>query len=290
MNLVGLMPIRNEAWVCGLSIRAALKYCDALVILNHASTDNTLDIIGEVADEHPGRIMLLHEPDGTWAEMAHRQRMLEAARKLGASHVCIIDSDEVLTGNLAGVIRAYIEQLQPTQMLRTAMYNMVGSHDRYGADESYWSLAETMLAFADHPSLHWRAENGYDHHHREPYGASKGAKLPRDCGGVMHLQFVYLRRLIAKHALYKVTETIRWPHKSRAEIDRMYSDAPKWARRTVTAQAPETWWEPYQRLLPYLDLKHEPWQEQACRQMIEKYGADRFSGLDLFGLVGTVNA
>jgi hypothetical protein len=42
-------------------------------------------------------------------------------------------------------------------------------------------------------------------------------------GGIMHLWGLNERRLIAKHAAYKMTETLRWPNKPRSEIDRMYS-------------------------------------------------------------------
>ena len=55
MNLVAVMPLRNEAWIVGLSARVALKWCDGLVCLLHASTDGTADIIADVAREQRRR-------------------------------------------------------------------------------------------------------------------------------------------------------------------------------------------------------------------------------------------
>ena len=132
-------------------------------------------------------------------------------------------------------------------------------------------------------------------------------------GGTMHLWGASERRLKAKHALYKMTETLRWPDKPRHEIDRMYSLAfdPRLATsfsgcrqyridlakaRSVAGEGapaqfdqvwiygrtPDAWWAPYQEWMPYLDIDAVPWQEQACRNLYAAHGAQRFSGLNLF--------
>jgi glycosyltransferase involved in cell wall biosynthesis len=51
MKIVTIMPVRNEAWCLGLTARAALMWCDELVILDHASTDRTAEIASEIAGE-----------------------------------------------------------------------------------------------------------------------------------------------------------------------------------------------------------------------------------------------
>src|SRR5215475_6624079 len=104
MKLVGLMPFRNESWVLGLSARVALQWCDELVMLDHASTDDSRDIAMQVMSETK-RAVILYEYDTAWHEMRHRQRMLEEARALGATHIAIIDADEVLTANLIRRVR-----------------------------------------------------------------------------------------------------------------------------------------------------------------------------------------
>src|SRR5271154_3836415 len=94
------MPVRNEAWILGLSARVALMWCDELVIRVHGSTDASHEIAVEVQGEHPGRVHALLHHGTQWDEMRHRQNMLEVARDAGATHIAIIDADEVLTGNL----------------------------------------------------------------------------------------------------------------------------------------------------------------------------------------------
>ena len=54
----------------------------------------------------------------------------------------------------------------------------------------------------------------------------------------MHLWGVSEKRLVAKHALYKLTERIRWPEKPVEEIDQMYSWAIHGAANYGT---PATW-------------------------------------------------
>ena len=129
MNLIALMPACNEAWILGLSLRVALRWCDSVVVLNHASTDCTAGILDAISDEHPNRVAILNVEDPTWNEMLHRQAMLDVARRLGATHCAIVDADEVLTSNLVGLIKIQLEQLAPGGFLQVPMRNMWRAHD-----------------------------------------------------------------------------------------------------------------------------------------------------------------
>ena len=53
MKLVGMMACRNDSWVIGLSLRVALMWCDEVVVLLHACTDRSEDIVREVNKETP---------------------------------------------------------------------------------------------------------------------------------------------------------------------------------------------------------------------------------------------
>ena len=96
MRIVSITPARNESWVLGFSLRAALRWVDHAVVLVHASTDGTLDVARAVQVEHVGRVTIIEESDPVWREMAQRQRLLDTARACGATHVANIDADEVL--------------------------------------------------------------------------------------------------------------------------------------------------------------------------------------------------
>ncbi len=283
MKLVGILPARNEEWVIGASLRAALMWCDEVVVLNHASTDRTGNITNKVIDEC-GRVAVWYEDHPHWSEMSHRQKLLDLARDRKATHVAIIDADEILTGNLLPNIRNYIEILQPGETLQVGMLAMWRALDYYRVDTSIWSNRyDLTLAFADSPDLAWRTTNGYDHHHREPHGSFRKRLDPLP-GGVMHLQWCSWRRLKAKHARYKMDERLKYPQKPVAEIDRMYSLALN--ERGLNVQlVPESYWKPYEHLRKYIDLESEPWQEQQCKAWAAEHGKERFAGLDLFGIV-----
>jgi hypothetical protein len=294
MRLIGMMPCRNEDWILGLSVRAALMWCDALVILNHASTDKTAEIVCEVQAQFPGRVHCFSDSDQQWREMDHRQELLNVSRACGATHLAIIDADEVLTGNLLDSIRTHIESMPRGCILQLPGYNLRGGLDRYHAN-GIWGQRWFSTAFQDDPLLGW---SGDRFHQREPGG--KVMHQVRDImqgqGGIMHLWGASERRLIAKHAAYKMIETLRWPDKSKQEIDRLYNLAfvpsanmqcdQNWRYAAVPAE----WWAPYSDLLSCVKLDAVPWQEEMCRTFHVEHGADRFAGLDLFGVAEPIHA
>ncbi len=303
MKLIGLMPVRNEDWVLGLSLRVALLWCDEIVILLHECTDGSQDIVEQVIRENErGRIHVLRE-SGEWTEMAHRQKMLEHARAKGATHIAITDADEVLTGNLLPVKPNDVSVLwgvsvlepqygPPLEILHLPGYNLRGSMSRYH-NNGIWGNRWFSLAFRDYPVLHWPGDR---FHYREPQGAPLTPYRPiqQGEGGLMHLWGSSERRLRAKSALYKITERLRWPEKPVASIDHMYSWAihgdanePRYGTPATWtyANVPDAWWAPYASLMKHLHVEAEPWQEREIQRLVAKHGIEMFAGLDLFGCV-----
>jgi hypothetical protein len=237
--------------------------------------------MADIALQHPGRVTILKEY-GKWDEMAHRQRMLETARDFDhqATHIAMIDADEVLTADSMPIIRKDIEMLQPGVMLYASMFNMRGTHLTYHTN-GVWGNRQLSIAFKDTPAAHWQGDT---FHHREPHGVYwRHIQSPAK---VMHLWGVTERRLIARHALYKVTEAQRWPNKPRASIDAQYNLAikpratdPEW----TFATAPDKWWCAYSRLTRHMDLDRVPWQEAEVRRMLAA-DPSLADGLDLFGV------
>jgi hypothetical protein len=295
------MPCRNEDWVLGLTARAALMWCDALVVGDHASSDSTGAIIDEVTNEFPGRVVKFEFHDQMWDEMIHRQFLLFAARSHCPTHIAIIDADELLTGNLLPCIRTHIAAMPRHGLLELPQICPRVLIDRMHAS-GVWAEQHTPVVFADDPALKWEnAADGYAHHHRAPSGRKLLPFRPirRFQGGLLHLQFLDDRRLRAKQCLYKLQDTLRWPaRKTPAEINRQYGyavygcDVGKvMTPHAVQAQhrfadVPAEWWEPYRALMQYLHPEAEPWQLAECRKLWAEHGAAKFAGLDLFGVVG----
>jgi hypothetical protein len=282
VKLVGILPVRNEDYILGLTLRAALMWCDLVIVLEHCSYDRTSEILDEVLAEEPRRLHIEVNHYSDWHEMEHRQRLLDVARFHHATHIAIIDADEILTGNLLPRIREFVEATPKGAMLQVPGYNL-----RHGINEYHsngiWGNRWFSAAFPDSPRFGWAGDR---FHSREPGQFQSFRPIRQGQGGVMHLWGASEKRLVAKHRLYRVTERIRWPDKPVAEIERMYSwatdgsgnkgDTPaEWE----FAPAPIEWWSPYAHLLRHLDVNAEPWQDAEADRLIAEHGIDYFKGL-----------
>jgi hypothetical protein len=322
MRLIGCMAVRNEAWILGLTLRAALMWCDEVVVLLHACTDASEEIAVEIGEETQ-RVAVLTEPLESWDEMRHRQRMLDFAREYEkATHIAIVDADEILTGDLLGYentgvcckgaeiqsgrccIRGAVEATPKGSCLQLPMYQLRGSLDRYHAN-GIWGSRWLSVAFADDPRLSWSGDKFHDREPRYPDGSKLKAYQPikHGQGGSFHLWGVSERRLRARHALYKVTERLRWPDRPTRDIELMYNDwrspednaqhypeMKRYHEPWTYADVPVEWWQPYAGD-DLLDLvanircdDRELWQEAEVRRLVAQYGAETFRGLDLFGI------
>ena len=292
MKLIATMPCRNEDWCLGLTLRAALMACDEVIVLDHASTDQTPNIIREIINENPGRVFWTYEQDPVWNECQHRQRMLNEARRHGATHIALIDADEILTTNMieddAWRFRDIVMGFTGPSILQLPWICLARSIDRRYT-EGTWGKNFVSCGFGDDPRAHWTAPGGYDFHHRHPMGVPPSFVRPMQPheGGLMHLQFLSERRLKAKQALYKGTEVLRWPGRERLEVvnarynPAVYESLPE---TQPTAEVPASWWRAYEPLMHHLRIDAEPWQEAEVRRLVREYGRERFAGLDLFGV------
>ena len=306
-KLIGVMLVKNEDWILGMSMRAALKWVDELVIVDDRSWDDSLSIIQEISGENPYRVhyslwqpmkevetesrykpgekFMKQIPDNSdpwWNEMDVRQHSLLLARKHGATHVAIIDADEAFTANLLPSVRDRILSLEPGVAIDYPMVPVWGDIDQYRADDCVWSRSQLSVAFADDSSLTWKpAGDGYHHHHRLPYGISRVERETVPSGGVMHLQFAHRQRLTEKHVHYKLSEVLRWPgRKSIPEINSMYEQALDENGMKLMA-CPEKWWEGYRKERVVLEGKS--WYYFEIRKLLKEHGKEKFAGLELHG-------
>lgn len=290
MKLIAIMPARNEEWCLGLSARAALMWADEVIVLDHASSDRTPEILSEIHE----RLSWFHVSDEDWLEMSHRQRLLECARARGATHIAIVDADEVLTGNLLSTIRETINiQTMHGFIVNVPWLCLPRGIDRVVTGASYWGERQNVcIAFKDREDFHWSSagRGGYDFHHRPPMATGDRSfvnALRPESGGLMHLQFLSYERLRAKQALYQMTEVLRWPGRTKpSELAAMYGRAVLESEPSAcqTRAVPAEWWDPYRPLLKYLHVDAEPWQKKEVARLIAEHGREKFAGLNLFGL------
>lgn len=287
MRIVCVMPVRNEDWVLGLTGRAALMWCDAILFLDNGSTDETPRIIAEICGEQDRDRTAVLRLDGEWREMEHRQVMLQQAREMGATHIAMLDADEIITGNLVPQMHSVIPSASGWT-LDLPQFNIHGFLD-YAVSGGVWANNFTPVLFRDDPRLHWcAAADGYQHHARAPMGMRLRRYRPfnRGDGGVMHLQMLDERRLKAKHLLYQINEMLRWPgRKTAAQVREQYSLAIYGDSAGFPVSPIKTsWWQSYEALRRHIFIGGEPWQLAEAKRLI----ADNpgiMEGLDGFGLL-----
>lgn len=290
MKIVSLTVARNEQWVVGLSLRVALRWVDEAVVLLHNCSDRTEGIVREIAKD-TNRVHVLTQTDPVWTEMAHRQRTLDAGREIGGTHFAIVDADEIPTGNVLGRLRGWTEGLEGGQLLDLPMIPCWKDLTAYRCDQiGMWRHSRITLAFKDMPGLCWKPkEDGYQYHNRPPLGSKVDPNLRaypltrQEQGGIFHLEYANYRRLIAKHALYKMDEVVRWPGREpNVAVDAKYSLAIT-ERGLMVRPVPAEWWEGYDA--SQIRMVDEPWQEAEVKRLWKEHGPDKFKRMNLYGLV-----
>lgn len=288
MKICAILPVRNEDWCLGLTLRALLMWVDEVCLIEHNCIDQTAAIVREVRKESGGRVLPWKAETEHWDEMNMRHELLTAARQSGATHIVILDADECLSGNLLPTIRDMVANIPGGRILQLPGYNLRGGIDRYHAN-GIWGNRWFHAAFQDDPRLGW---TGDTYHQRKPQGAPLVDYTPigQSGGGILHLWGASERRLHERHRFYRIQEALRWPKKDHAEIERMYSLAehgdssqPVYGTPATWrySQVPPSWWEPYEHLMQHLHVDADPWQTAWCDEMIRIYGRERFAGLSV---------
>jgi hypothetical protein len=276
------MPVRNAGWVINYSLRAALKWADAVCVLVHASKDDTASIVDRIRVETK-RVNVIIEPDPVWNEAFFRQRLLAAGRRMGGTHFATVDADEILAAPLVLKVRGMIEHLEPEQLLELPWIDLWRGLDRYRADK----CSTAPFAFGDGTQLRWRAAwDGYQLHMRNPWPTVwKGRQVDSRSGGMMHLQRAVWRRAEARQTLYKMNEALNWPNRRKGGIAAIEARHERSIdeQGAVMAEIPKEWWgHGLDRSM--IDLEEEPWEVGEVRRLLVEHGRERFEGISLHGI------
>ena len=137
--LIGITRVRNEALILQDTLDYVGKNVDAIVAYDDASTDRTLEILGE----HPKVALVV--TNRSWeadiearriAEGRHRGLLLQTAREhLQFDWIFCFDPDERVTGDLRGFIQgAHSSDYDGVRIQLFDAYMTPGDHAPYQAD------------------------------------------------------------------------------------------------------------------------------------------------------------
>ncbi len=138
-KIVGLMQVRNEEMFIEQCLRALSLYVDAIVVLEDASEDHTLEILQQLRKELPIERIIIHD-QSSWQvrdERYNRQALLDAGRAIEGTHFIMIDADEMFTAECAtnNWLRNKILALEPGQIMTFPMMHVWNSVDLYRDDK-----------------------------------------------------------------------------------------------------------------------------------------------------------
>jgi len=282
-KIVGLVPARNESPIIQQCLRALALYTDAIVYLDDASTDDTLDKVRSVAQECNVEKIIAKE---VWYrdEPGDRNKLLQAGRDIGGTHFIVIDADEMLTANCLknNYLRKIILSLKPGDDLRLNWILAWKSTDKYRFDKSMWTYNYKDFIFCDDGKCYYNSE--FLHTRRTPSNLSgKLYTLTGYTYGMLHFQFVNWRNLLVKQFWYHCLERIRQPNKSDAAINARY--APTLDTTGVeTKPAPSYWFDAYTFFDPSVYKLPEEWREKQVVGWFDEYGRDHFAGLNIWDI------
>lgn len=315
-KIVATVLCRLDSWSLPLALRAALEWVDEVVVGLHEPGGKVVDpcwnVIADLTADPSiaPRIDLCSMPDATWDEMEMRQRLLNRARELGATHIAIIDADEAVTADLLApvttwsdpspeklaqgcvgtakttpLIRKMVLSLQPGEAIDLPMVSPHHGASKIGVcldharTDGIFGRAGITLAFADAPNLAWKnADDGYCYHNRPPRGLKSREAVARPpLSGVFHLQYASLGRLGSKSVFYKITERLKFPGRdesSPAALNKKYDWTLDDDGESYEKIPDEHWKYPFGDGKDFVDLLEVPWQAHAVRVLVERHKGD----------------
>lgn len=162
MKLLCGMQVRNEARMLPGALAHLRGYVDGFVILDDGSTDETSAILRA----EPKMLAVLDNParDETahvWDEPANRQRVLRAAKDLGAEWMLVCDPDERFERTFLRMLKVLAATSGDTAFFDVRLRELWNEPDQYRVDppwgDAWRRVLFTMpseLSFREHRPLH----------------------------------------------------------------------------------------------------------------------------------------
>ncbi len=281
-KIVGLLPVRNESHIIAQGLKTLSLYCDAIVVLDDASTDNTVEIIESlIAECHIEKIIKKKE----WFrdEPGDRNALLQTGREIGGTHFIVLDADEMFTANCLGndFLRNKILSLQPGDVLLLNLIQLWRSVDKYRFDDSIWTDHYGQFIFCDDGICSYSSD--FIHTGRTPNNLQGNDIILAGDYGVMYFQFVNWRNLLTKQAWYRCLEHIHNPQKSISAINSLYAPS-KNEYNLKCKPVPSYWFTNYPFFNKEVYNKPEQWREKQVLEWFKEHGQHFFSNLDIWDI------
>lgn len=287
MKVIGLMPVKNEAWILPTAIPQLHRFVDEILVLDTGSNDGSLEILSQYGVlvkkgfYHPGH-------QNNYA--AWRNTLLDWGRERKGTHFVWLDADEAFTSHFLPSFRNYLERLKPGQKLLMDWLCLWKDATQLRIDSCVWKKIVKDFVVCDDGTARF-CESHLRHEGRTPGPTPFRDQIiiPREEGAVLHFQFVPFHRFQMKQCFQRVRELWEnveqkgWDYDQAVlSINRNYAitlDDPK-AR---CSPLPTQWYQGIDRL-DRLSQTSNGWFEEAIFDYFSRKPIEWFEPLQIWHL------
>lgn len=275
MRVVGLLPVRNEAWVLRQSLACLSGFCDLILVGDQNSSDESRSIARRFS-----KVTLIESRDPAICEQA-RWRLWDEARMLpGENLIWCTDADELVSPRLA---RTFLNRdrhkLSPGVVVECEYYHAWSTPRRYR--DAGWPYAPHWkpVAMVDDRRVDYRRDRALPLHEERVPVTSASARHRAESVPVLHLQWLLPNRMQMRQAWYRCREWME-SGRSAADINRQYSVALP-TRRLRTQPVPDAWTADLD--FPDFSIDRDPaWQEAEILGWFGERGPAFFEPLEIW--------
>jgi hypothetical protein len=275
VKVLGLLPIRNEAWVLRHTLSCLSGFCDTIIVNDQNSEDDSRSI----CEEFP-KVELLPNHARDDCDQS-RWRLLDAARDYAGNNLLWFnDADELVSARwMSEFLGGLPGELEPGTVLECTFYNLWGTAKSYRDDFSPYRPHSKSMAFVDDRTADYDRTPGVPLHVPRVPILSPSRTLRAERIRVFHLQWLIPKRNQVKQAWYRCREWLG-KEKTSAEINALYSitlDAP----RARTTPVPLEWLDGV--TFPDLSVDDESsWHEREIFRWFHQHGVEHFEPLEIW--------
>ena len=234
-KIIGLVPVRNEAWVLPHSLACLSGFCDVVIVSDQNSDDGSR----EICRTFP-KVVLLESSECRISTQV-RWHLLDAARGYdGFNLLWCTDADELIAPRTArAFFAARADQLTPGTVIECMYLHLWNSPDRYREFDWRYGPHLKPLAIVDDRRMDYdRSRPLSIHEPRVPLDGAAATMQAPDMR-VLHLQWLLAERTQMRQAWYRCREWLDGG-KAAAVINEMYSGTLP-DPRARTAPMPAEW-------------------------------------------------
>ncbi len=271
-QIICLTPVRNEAWILDIFLRATALWADRIIIMDQASDDGTR----EIAASHP-KVDLIDNPSATFNEPERQALLIATARQRYPGSVLIaLDADEIFTPEwmTTGACERLRAATPGTRLLARWANARPGMR-------SYWLGRWVTCGFVDDGVT---AHQGRPIHSPRLPGPEGGDIIHETSTRILHYRGVDRRRMDSKHRWYQCWELLHGQRRDVVRQHRFYHsvETPRLRKFRRLPRAWRDWYHARGLVIDGYRQDEALWWDRELVQWLHLHGPERFRQLAIW--------